>query len=249
MSVHNFKFHLVTVVGIFLALALGILIGSTFTEEGIIQQQRGTIERMREDIELLQDQRRELRGLSSAQGETITLLEEWLGDLQGVYWQANPVTAKAVLIHDSSFDPEFLGPFLNAGVVQTQIRLDWDQFAWVEDLAEAIIRNDLSDLYSLEGVALSGELTAPVNYIFLAVDPGKMDLVQIVATSCLDAQLSVIALGSAGEGLANLVSHNLYNSVSHLDSPLGLYCLGAILQGQGGHYGLDNLLPPRGVGR
>ena len=59
----TFRFHVVTVMGIFLALALGIFIGSTFTEEGIILQQRGTIERMRANIDALQDEAQGAQGL------------------------------------------------------------------------------------------------------------------------------------------------------------------------------------------
>lgn len=250
MKLYNFKFHLVTVVGIFLALALGIFIGSTFTEESIILQQRGTIEGLRHDIEALQEQRRELASLVDSQQEAMGLLENWLGDLQEGYWQTNPVAAQAVLIYDASFNVEFLGPFLDPEVVQAQIYLDAGDSALAEAITEALVRGDGANLAGLEDIVMTGKLTAPVNYIFLAVDTHAPDLARDLAASCLEAQLPVIALGnSATSGLAELISHNLYNSVSHLDTPLGLYCLGAILQGQGGHYGMDNLLPPREVKR
>lgn len=250
MKLYNFKFHLVTVVGIFLALAVGIFIGSTFTEESIILQQRGTIEGLRHDIEGLQEQRRELANLVDSQQEAMVLLEDWLGELQEVYWQTNPVAAQAVLIYDASFNIEILGPFLNPQVVQAQICLDGGDCALAEAITGALVQGDGASLAVLEDIVMTGELAAPVNFIFLALDTQEPSLAQALASSCLEAQLPVIALGnSATSGLAELISHNLYNSVSHLDTPLGLYCLGAILQGQGGHYGLDNLLPPREVKR
>lgn len=249
MKLYSFKFHLVTVVGLFLALALGIFIGSTFTEESIILQQRGTIEGMRLDIVDLQEQRRELNTLVRSQQDAIALLEGWLGDLQEVYWQANPVAAQAVLIHDASFNPEFLGPFQSVDVVQVQIVLAED-FTLVDDLTNALVQGDGASLAGLEGIVMGGELAAPVNFVFLALDSQVPDMTIALAASCLDAELPVIALGNSSTmGLAELINHNLYYSVSHLDTPLGLYCLGAILQGQGGHYGLNNLLPPRGVER
>ena len=247
MKLYNFKFHLVTVVGIFLALALGIFIGSAFTEESIILQQRGTIEGMREDIQALQDQRRELKSQVRSLEETIAQLAGWLGDLYEVYWLTNPVAAKAVLIHDASFDPELLGP-LGADVLQAQVVLESGFLPG--ELADTLVRGDGSGLAGLKGISLRGEVTEPANFVFLALDPAEADLAVVLARSFLDAQLPVIALGNGvAFELPELMSHELYNSVSHLDSPLGLYCLRAILAGKGGHYGPDNLLPSREVER
>lgn len=249
MKLYNFKFHLVTVVGIFLALALGIFIGSAFTEESIILQQRGTIEGMREDIAALQDQRRELKSQVRSQEDTIALLAGWLGDLYETYWLTNPVAAKAVLIHDASFDPEVLGPLQSADVIQAQIRLESVNFL-LPELVRTLVQGDGFSLAGLEGISLKGEVTAPANFVMLALDPAEKDFTRDLASSFLDAQLPVIALGSsAGAELSGLIRHDLYNSVSHLDTPLGLYCLRAILEGKGGHYGRENILPPREVGR
>lgn len=247
---YNFKFHLVTVVGIFLALALGIFIGSTFTEDGIIIQQRGTIERMREDIEGLRNERQELQAQAKSQAQTIALLEDWLGDLGELYWQANPVATEVVLIHDGSFDRGYLTSLLDSDLVQAEIVLASLEPMLAEELAQAVISGDWGNMMPGDSYTVTGNPTVP-DYVLLALDPASnSEFAKSLATSLLGAELPVIALGNSGwEGLADMVSHRLYNSVSHLDTPLGQYCLGAILRGQGGHYGLDNLLPPREEGQ
>ncbi|HOB35020.1 MAG TPA: copper transporter [Bacillota bacterium] len=238
----TFRFHVVTVMGIFLALALGIFIGSTFTEEGIILQQRGTIERMRANIDALQDERRELRDYAEGQARTIALLEGWLEDLLDLYWQKVSVSGRGVLICREDFAVEMLEPAL--AVVQAQIKLP-DACISSADLAAAVRAGDVAGLHA-QGVVVEGSLRPP-DFVLLALNPGREGAVaQELAEALLAEELQVIALGTTEwEGLADLTSHRLYYSVSHLDTPMGLYCLGAILQGQGGHYGADNILPFR----
>jgi hypothetical protein len=247
----NFKFHLVTVIGIFLALAVGIFIGSTFTEESIILQQRGTIEGMRADIYALQNERKELWAQLSKGQETAVLLQDWLGDLAESYILANPVEKRALLVYSREFSPDCLGSYLTTNV-HTQIMLEARDQQAVQTLATAIIKGDGGFLtWNGEGVTVFGELREPPEYVLLALGSGEyLEVTRALTASLLAAEIPVVALGKSGwVGLADLVSHPLYASISHLDTPLGLYCLDAIFHGQGGHYGMENLLPPRGLGK
>lgn len=53
----NFKFHVVTVVGIFVALALGIVIGTALSDNIIIESQMSTIELMQNKINTLEGEK------------------------------------------------------------------------------------------------------------------------------------------------------------------------------------------------
>lgn len=247
----NFKFHLVTVVGVFLALALGIFIGSTFTEEGIIVQQRDTIERMRTDIDNLFAEKHELLAQADKQAETMTLLQNWLGGMTDFYWQAHPVEKQVWLVHNGDFQPKILGSYLLDNVVGTRIQTPILDAESAQVLARAIADGSYAEIdWGEAGVNVEGNWSAP-DYVLLAINPGQdAEVSRIFVDNLLAAEIPVISLGLTGwEGLADLADNPLYSSVSHLDTPLGLYCLGAILQGQGGHYGLDNLLPTMGVNR
>ncbi|QNO16172.1 copper transporter [Alkalicella caledoniensis] len=56
----GFKFHIVTVVGIFVALALGIVIGTSLSDNIIIESQMSTIELMQNRINNLEDDKSEI---------------------------------------------------------------------------------------------------------------------------------------------------------------------------------------------
>lgn len=241
----NFKFHLVTVIGIFLALALGIFIGSTFTEESIILQQRNTIESMRENLDNLAKEQSRLQREKDAQAETLSLLQSWLGDMSQLYLEANPIQQKAALIYAGDFNPEYLGSYFNENVIQTRLQLDVLDLETAEILVQVLVQGDKQSLAALEeGIKWEGDFVQP-DYVLLAPgQKGEWTEVKTLAVGLLNAELPVVALGlSDGKGLADLVRHPLFASVSHLDTPLGLYCLDAIFRGQGGHYGLDILLP------
>ncbi|HCX78487.1 MAG TPA: hypothetical protein DG577_03640 [Firmicutes bacterium] len=240
----NFKFHLVTVVGIFLALALGIFIGSTFTEESIILQQRNTIESMRESLDNLAKEQSRLLTEKKTQAETLSLLQSWLGNMSQLYLEANPIQQKAVLIYAGDFNPDYLGSYFNENVIQTRLQLDSLDLETADILVQALVQGDKQLLAGLEDIKWEGELGQP-DFVFLAPGQGGgWAEVKTLAVGLLNAELPVVALGISGwESVADLVRHPLFASVSHLDTPLGLYCLDAILRGQGGHYGPEILLP------
>lgn len=235
----SFKFHLVTVVGIFLALALGIFIGSTFTEEGIILEQRGTIQRMRQDIDDLQLEKKAIQDEAKEMAGTMVVLQDWLGGVAEIYWQANPVEKNVWLI-ECGFD--LSGP---EEILSTRIVLENPDQEIFELLANSIVNGHHARLAWMDdGFRVEGNLTAP-DYVLLAINPNQYaQELKALAEKLVNAGFPVIALGVEGwEGLAEMVGSPLYSSVSHLDTPLGLYCLGWIFQGKSGHYGRDNILP------
>jgi len=241
----NFKFHLVTVIGIFLALALGIFIGSTFTEEGIILQQRNTIESMRTSLDDLAKEQSKLLVEKEIQTEAFSLLQSWLGHMFDLYLAANPIRQKAVLIYAGDFSPDYLGSYFNQNVIQARLRVDSLNTETAGILVQALVQNDKQLLAGLkDDIDLEGDFWQP-DYVLLAPgqNGGWTDF-KSLAVGLLNAELPVVALGlSSWEGLPDLVRHSLYASVSHLDTPLGLYCLNAIFQGEKGHYGPKIVLP------
>src|SRR5690554_839399 len=244
----NFKFHLVTVVGIFLALGLGIFIGSTFTEEGIIVQQRNTIEGMRAELAALEEEKASLTAHSNWQDENLGLAQQWLGALAGEYWQANPVAEKVLLIHNGNFPLELAASA--ADIVQGTVVVKDSDAETLSALVAALAGGTPGELLQMEGISLEGRAMAP-DYILLGLGEEDWELAQGLATSLLEREVPVVALAGEGleQNLADLVQHPLYASISHWDTSLGLYCLHAVLQGQGGHYGWDNILPPGGMGQ
>ncbi|NLY32675.1 MAG: copper transporter [Firmicutes bacterium] len=240
----NFKFHLVTVIGIFLALAVGIFIGSTFTEEGIIQQQRSTIEGMRLSLDNLAKEQSRLLTEKEEQEKILSLLQSWLGDMSQLYLEANPIQQRALLIYAGDFDPACLGSYFNENVILTRLRLDTLDLETADSLVKVLVQGD-EELPT--GLEWEGQYCQP-DYVLLAPgQSGGWAEIKPLAVGLLNAEIPVVALAlSSWESLADLVEHPLFASVSHLDTPLGIYCLGAIFQGLGGHYGSDVLLPGSG---
>lgn len=241
----NLRFHLITVIGIFLALALGIVIGSTFTEDSIIQEQRSTIDSMRDALEKMGREQAKLLDQTETQSASLNLFQSWLGRMGPLYQEANPIQLKAVLIRAGDFDPSYLGSYINENVIQTQIQLDAFDAQGARLLAQAVIQGDGSALAELPGgVFIEGELQ-PADYVLLAPgEKGGWTEVKTLAVGLLNAEIPVVAIGLSGwPGLADLVRHPLFASVSHLDTPMAAYCLNAILRGRGGHYGPEALLP------
>jgi hypothetical protein len=242
----NFKFHLVTVIGIFLALAVGIFIGSTFTEEGIILQQRNTIEGMRTSLDNLAKEQSRLLTEKDEQEKSMSLLQSWLGDMSQLYLEANPIQQNALLIYAQDFDPAYLGSYFNENVIGTRLHLDTLDVETADCLVRVLVQGDKE---LPPGLEWEGQYSQP-DYVLLAPGQnGGWGEIKSLAIGLLNAEIPVVALGlSSWEGLADLVEHPLFASVSHLDTPLGIYCLGAIFGGLGGHYGLDSMLPG-GIGQ
>jgi hypothetical protein len=240
----NLKFHLVTVIGIFLALALGIVIGSTFTEDSIILQQRNTIDQMKESLEGLSRERLRLQAERRIQAETLSLLQDWLGALTPLYLEANPIPERAVLLYAQDFEPGQLGDFFNERVIRTRLQLAALEGDAVSLLVQALVQGEEELLSELgEALVVEGDFVRP-DYVLLA--PGaRGDWAQAgaLAQGLLNAEVPVIALGSGGADWADLAPNPLFASVSHPDTPLALICLEAIFLGQGGHYGTEILLP------
>lgn len=247
----SLKFHIITVVSIFLALALGIFIGSTFTEETIILHQRNTIERMKTDLENMAGEKSLLLAEQNVQASTLSLFQAWLEALSKFYFEANPLEGSAGLIYGEGFDPTVLGEYFNDRVVKFRLKLGNLDAEKAMLLATAIVSGDEAPLHQLtETEALDGSFLCP-DYILLAppLDSEQWTALGTLATTLLNAELPVVALGLDGvTELAALSQHPLFASVSHLDSILGIYCLDAILRGRGGHYGAELLLPEQ-VGR
>lgn len=70
----SFKFHIVTVVGIFVALALGIVVGTLLSDNIIIESQMSTIELMQSRINSLEGEKNVLLEQTQNLGEDIKLL-------------------------------------------------------------------------------------------------------------------------------------------------------------------------------
>jgi hypothetical protein len=67
----NFRFHLISLIAVFLALGLGILVGSTVVDQAFVDRLNTEIKDVRRDLSVRNDENRELR-------DEITRLEEFM---------------------------------------------------------------------------------------------------------------------------------------------------------------------------
>lgn len=72
----NLRYHVVSLVGVFLALAIGIAVGASVINQGLVQQQQDRLARIERNLD--------------AKNGTISQLRTELSDAQGLYQQAEP---------------------------------------------------------------------------------------------------------------------------------------------------------------
>lgn len=242
----SFKYHAATIIGIFLALAVGIFIGSTSSEEVIIRYQRDVIEGLEAKNSVLaqqvKDTNEQLDGLTATAG----MMQDLLQQLTRWYWLTNPSSQRVAFVYGGTgFSEQELSGSLLGNLSQSRITISSGEDVSAQ-VADLLISGDGDRLARIGDVAaVIGEIFRP-DVVILAPGPGQENTILFanLAQQLLTEGIQVVAVGkSEWNSLGSLVSHQLYSSVSHLDTPFGLLSLLAVLQGNQGHYGPDNLLP------
>lgn len=236
----SFRFHLVTVIGIFLALALGIFIGSTTSEEPIIRQQREVIERLEKNNHTLGQKIQQLEQQVEEQELMLAAHRQLTDIFSEVYWHSNPVEAQAMLVHGPGFSPQILGSYLLDNVIGSMVAVAGEEVE-IEALTMAIASGNFSDI----PLNISGRAAVP-DLVLVALGPRDQygELLQPLLSTLTGREIPVVVLGKRDWGtLSDLSPHPLVASVAHIDTPLGLFCLGEILRGNLGHFGPEQLLP------
>lgn len=235
----SFRFHLVTVIGIFLALALGIFIGSATSDEPIIRQQRDMIQSLEEKNYDLSTSLSQLQQEMEESALLLTAHRQLAEILSDAHWHFNPVDKLAMLVHGPGFSPQLLGCYLLNNVVQSTVAIG--DMADIEALTLAFLSGDFAGL----PLSISGSPTLP-DLVLVALGPREQwgATLEPLLNTVTARDIPVVVLGKEDWGMfSDLSSHPLFASVSHIDTPFGLYCLGEILRGEYGHFGPDRLLP------
>lgn len=248
----GYKQHLITVIGIFIALAMGIFIGSTTSDDIIIRQQREVIQDLEQKNNHLHENYVSLSQELEEFSTSMLMARQLVEQLTEWYLQLNPIQQKVMLVHDGKdFMPAELGSYLMENVIDVQLLL-----GDVTSKAATLVGRAITDgkEYYLgplqDNLSFEGEWHAP-DIVVLVVGPEtNMQFITELGGFMLDKGMPVVAVGKGQRGsLAGLFEHALYSSVSHLDTPHGLYSLAAVLHGQSGHYGHDSVLFPGEAGQ
>jgi len=75
----NFRYHIVSITAVFLALGVGLLLGTTFLDDALADQLRGDLEELERDLDRAGERNAELQGQLDAFDEEAGGLDEQLG--------------------------------------------------------------------------------------------------------------------------------------------------------------------------
>lgn len=203
----GFKFHIVTVVGIFVALALGIVVGTSLSDNIIIESQMSTIELMQNRINSLEVERINLTEQTQSLAEEIKLLrnaEEKLfaiaienyGDIENITVIAIGESLELqdleivkrnklyleniILINPDNLDSEGLRLFLG---VESNV-----EEVFSEKLANFVHNNDdtsIKYLEQLEVISVSGNYDFSNQKIIMFFDDEEIDKLLTITTNRL----------------------------------------------------------------
>ena len=179
----DLRYHIATVAALFLALGLGIFIGSTVISDGIlIKEQEQLIVRLEKEFDKLRDDNRSLKASVISLQESLNAYDELGKEIFPVLAQ-NKLARKSVglIITNPDFNPEeFIGVLMEAGVEKVhQVRITKDFFfnKQSEKIVPDIIAIIAGVFVSLGQEQTSGELigskfvngsmAGPVDYLLI----------------------------------------------------------------------------------
>ncbi|SES62687.1 copper transporter [Anaerobranca gottschalkii] len=215
----NFKFHVVTVVGIFVALALGIVIGTSLSDNIIIESQMSTIELMQNKINTLEEEKAALivevgdlkgniKDLKESEEKLFSLLLKDYEDIDNVtlitFSKDNPISElpiikrgkisfqNIILIDEERLESEDLQTFL--GITQNINKV------FSEKMANFLHNGDdlsIKYLEEIDLVTFYGDYDfTNQQYIFYFTGDGEDELLKIMAERLYGLNNKVVAITS-----------------------------------------------------
>ncbi|MGQ0624509.1 MAG: copper transporter [Sporichthyaceae bacterium] len=214
----DFRYHLVSLVAVFMALATGILVGSSLLNQSLIDSQRST-------ISSLDAEKAALRRALDSSREQLRFREEYLRALEVDLLGQRLAGRRVVLVlapDASGNDADALDELLiGAGAqVSGQVRLDEDFFATKDDPRDLAVRGEARDaivrarpISGVVGVPGSGIADTHLAAALLSPTPGgelpaeakallaDLDRADFVDAGSLDtvADLAVVLVGPTPE--------------------------------------------------
>jgi len=272
---YNLRYHIASLVAVFLALTVGLLLGTIVAERGVLDAQRGAlVEGLQRDFTDLLERNTELANENSSMLEFIAAISPGL--------TANALEGRQVIVVTSEADVNnyetIADAIVAAGGLPTQVVLMHENLG----LARAETTAALSPMFDITAenlrssvvASLAAEWSAPgprpvtsalraagvlggdvlpavaaQGFVTIAVRDGAPDLAGLE----LAEQIKLRNLPAAGvevvgseTGLAATAADSGLSAVDHLGTPEGAYSLITVLSGQAqGYFGVADTADSR----
>lgn len=262
----NIRYHIASLVGVFLALALGLMLGGLVVQQGTVErQQSALVDGLRKEFAQIREDNQSLTEENEALGG-------FAGQMTDV-WAAERLDGQTVLVVAAAGQEEDVRAVTRAvegagGSVAVGTILEPGLALETTDVRSALASAGM-DPVELESVAasLAAELgfalqerplvktlgeagvlrveglsagTATAGLVDLAAFEGEADSAGIALALAFDRIGSAVAVspGDADSDLARVADASDLAAIDHMDTPLGRYSLVALLTGAPkGYYG------------
>lgn len=262
----NIRYHIASLVGVFLALALGLMLGGLVVQQGTVERQQSALvdglrkefSQIREDNQRLTDENEALAGFSgqltdawAAQrldGQTVLVVaaagqEEQLRAVTRAVEGAGGAVAVATILEPGLAieTSEVRSVLASAGM--EPVELESVAASLAAEVGFALQERPLVRMLGEAGVLRVEGLsagTAAAGLVDLAAFEGEADSAGIALSLAYDRIGSAIAVspGDRGSDLARVADASDLAAIDHLETPLGRFSLIALLTGAPkGYYG------------
>jgi len=255
----RFKDHIISLAAVFLALGLGILIGSGMGDDMLVKQQRLIIDQMSRDFQALREETIQLEAQIRLLNRDIYLWEKYQEALYPAMVSGALAGKKTAIIKYGAKVPDGLTQILeDAGVITTSLLSidlgrDWKGPATLLGgaLAELVGGNPLSgpEKETLDEKLLGGRIHLPnrqagvPDMVIILVGNEKYVNAELVKTLCYrlaEANLPVVALESSDiqDSLLGAFREFGFSTIDNVDTIFGQVTLLSVLAGRTGHFGI-----------
>ncbi len=253
------KDHIISLAAVFLALGLGILIGSGMGDDMLIKQQRLIIEQMSRDFRSLREERLQLEARVQRLTRDISLWEKYQEALYpAMVSGALDGRKTAVVTHGAQVPAGLARVLQDAGVAVTGVltvegRQHWEGPAAVLGEAVAALagggKPDARGKEAVEAMLLSGGLNlecreaVPPDAVIVLVGERKAVSEELVKAMCQRLAgdgLPVVALEDSHikDSFLGVFRELGIPTIDNADTVFGQITLLAVLNGQSGHFGV-----------
>lgn len=262
----NIRYHIASLVGVFLALALGLMLGGLVVQQGTVERQQSALvdglrkefAQIREDNQSLTDENEALGGFAGQMtdawaaerldGQTVLVVaaagqdEDVRAVARAVEGAGGNVAVATILEPGLAIETADVRSAL-ASAGAEPVELESVVASLAAELGFALQERPLvrtlgeAGVLRVEGMSAG---TAAAGLVDLAAFEGEADSAGIALALAFDRIGSAVAVspGDTDSDLARVADASDLAAIDHLDSPLGRYSLVALLTGASkGYYG------------
>lgn len=262
----NIRYHIASLVGVFLALALGLMLGGLVVQQGTVERQQSALvdglrkefAQIREDNQGLSEENEALGGFAGQmtdawaadrlEGQTVLVVaaagqeEDVRAVTRAVEGAGGSVAVGTILEPGLALETTDVRSALTSAGMDP-VELESVAASLAAELGFALQERPLVRTLSEAGVLRLeglGAGTAVAGLVDLAAFEGEADSAGIALALAVDRIGSAVAVspGDTDSDLARVADASDLAAIDHLDSPLGRYSLVALLTGASkGYYG------------